>query len=147
MGACPLFQCSLCLQGLGPFGGPGARWEDELWSPVSLGSMGKHPRSTYITWSIAEVLGLVWLCLNGYVSFVSMLFLLARAGALWWPLCSSAYKGWGLLVAPEHCRGAWTCLAESQGVCVLCFSAHCACKGWGHVVAPVRPGRLNSGAL
>ena len=96
MGACPLFQCSLCLQGLGPFGGPGARWEDELWSPVSLGSMGKHPRSTYITWSIAEVLGLVWLSLNGYEPFVSVLFLLARAGpcvallarvgAIWWPL-------------------------------------------------------------
>ena len=92
MGACPLFQCSLCLQGLGPFGGPGARWEDELWSPVSLGSMGKHPRSTYITWSIAEVLGLVWLSL--------------------------------------------------KEVCVLCFSALSVCKGWGHLVAPVRPGRL-----
>ena len=52
--------------------------------------MGKHPRSTCITWSIAEVLGLVWLSL--------------------------------------------------KGVCVLCFSALSACKGWGHVVAPVRPG-------
>ena len=107
MGVCPLFQCSLCSQGLGPFGGPGARWEDELWSPVSLGSMGKHPRSTYITWSIAEVLGLVWLSLNGYEPFVSVLFLLARAGAMWWPLCGSACKGWGHLVAPEHCRD-WT---------------------------------------
>ena len=42
----------------------------------------------------------------------------------------------------EHCRGSWTCLAESQWVCVLCFSALSACKGWGHLVAPVRPGRL-----
>ena len=100
MGVCPLFQCSLCLQGLGPFGGPGAPWEAELWSPVSLGSMGKHPRSTYITWSIAEVLGLVWLSLNGYVAFVSVLFVLARVGAMWGPLRSSACKGWGRLVAP-----------------------------------------------
>ena len=47
----------------------------------------------------------------------------------------------------KHCRGSWTCLAESQWVRVLCFSAHCACKGWGHLVAPVRAGRMNSGAL
>ena len=26
-GVCPLFQCSFCLQGLGPFGGPCAPWE------------------------------------------------------------------------------------------------------------------------
>ena len=89
---CPLFQCSFCLQGLGPFGGPCAPWESGLLSRLRLGSMGKPPRSTCITWSIAEVLGLVWLSL--------------------------------------------------KGVCGLCFSALSACKGWGHVVAPVRPGRL-----
>ena len=27
-------------------------------------------------------------------------------------------------------------------VCVLCFSALSACKGWGHLVAPVRSGKL-----
>ena len=87
MGLCPLFHCSFCLQGMGPFGGPCVPWEAELWSPLRLGSMGKHPRSTCITWSMAEVLGLVWLSL--------------------------------------------------KGVCVLCFSALSACKGWGHLVAPV----------
>ena len=90
MGLCPLFQCSFCLQGVGPFGGPCVPWEAELWSPLRLRSMGKHPRSTCLTWRMAEVLGLVWLSL--------------------------------------------------KGVCGLCFSALSACKGWGHVVAPVRPG-------
>ena len=48
--------------------------------------MGKHPRSTCITWSIAEVLGLVWLSLKEVCV-----------------LCFSALsvcKGWGHLVAP-----------------------------------------------
>jgi hypothetical protein len=183
MGLCPLFQCSFCLQGLGPFGGPCVPWEAELWSPLRLGSMGKHPRSTCITWRIAEVLGLAWLSLKGVcvlcfnalsackgwghvvapvrpgrevlglvwlslkrvcvcVSFVSVLFLLARVGAIWWPLCTLG--GSTLEPFAFRCdRDSRTCLPESQrGVCVRCFSALSAFKGWGHLVAPVRSGRL-----
>ena len=43
---------------------------------------------------LSQVVGLAWLSLNGYVSFacvsfVSMFFLLARVGAIWWPLCKN----------------------------------------------------------
>jgi len=58
------------------------------------------------------------------VSFVSVFLLLARVGAIWWPL---------------------SCVALFEGcvfVCVLCFSVLAACQAWGQVVAPRRPGRL-----
>ena len=43
---------------------------------------------------LSKVVGLPWLSLNGYVSFacvsfVSMFFLLARVGSIWWPLCKN----------------------------------------------------------
>ena len=111
MGMCPVFQCSFCLPGLGPCGGPCVALlarVGAIWWPLS----------------IAEVLGLVWLSLKGVcVSFVSVLFLLARVGAIWWPLCSSACNGWGHLVAPVRPWRLIFDVFEAAGVTFLSILA------------------------
>ena len=58
------------------------------------------------------------------MSFVSVLILLARVGAMWWPLCSSACKGWGHLVAPLRSWRLIFDVLEAAGVTFWKLLAH-----------------------
>merc|ERR1711966_145505 len=112
MGVSPLFQCSFCLQGLGPFGGPcvallegrvcvlcfsvlsACKGWGHLVVPVYLCLRG--PCVCVLCFSVlsactgwGHLVAPVYLCLRGVclcVSFVSVFLLLARLGARWWPL-------------------------------------------------------------
>ena len=84
MGMCPLFQGSFFLPGLGPFGGPCVALLGVCVCPLFQGSFFLPGLGPFGGPSVALLEGCV--C----VSFVSVFFLLARVGAIWWPLCRSA---------------------------------------------------------
>ena len=69
----------------------GLRWPLTLGPPAEMNSRCP-PHVLVKDFSknlVAEILGIVWLNLKGGVSFVSVPFLFARIGAIWWPLCLS----------------------------------------------------------
>ena len=98
-----------------------------LLSSLRLGSMGKHPRSTCITWSIAEVLGLVWLSLKGVcVLCFSALSVCKGLGAFGGPCAPWEAHVFTFLKQPGSLFGAFFDHFGRLWLPVATFQAHLA---------------------